>query len=108
MDLDYTRGDFGFTSREKKDIELFAYIRHALQHQNGAYYGYRSIDHVYGGTAFRSKGQEGMKIEVSPELAYRMVRDIEALTSKAWTNHKARRGTLGLPISRRQSDPPRT
>src|SRR4051794_40577153 len=35
---DFRHNMFGFSDREKKDLELFYYIRNALVHYNGGYY----------------------------------------------------------------------
>ncbi|MDV6345831.1 hypothetical protein [Nitrosomonas sp. Is37] len=44
MSVNFESGKFQFTRREKKDLELFYYLRNATSHYNGAYYSYRSID----------------------------------------------------------------
>ena len=86
--VNYQRGVYQFTSREKKDLQLFYYIRNAVVHYNGAYYSYRSIDHRYNGTDFKSQGSEGEKIVMSPVTGYKLIEDLERYATKAWQNAK--------------------
>jgi len=84
----YHRSSFGLTNAEKKDLDLFYYIRNAIVHYNGAYYAYKAIDHVYDGYRYESKGHEGNKIHLPPaESAFKMHLDIERLAYKAWDTH---------------------
>ncbi len=82
----YTNGKFQFDKREKKDIELFYYIRNATHHYNGAYYAGKDIDHRYAGIDFKSSGHYGEKIPVNIPTAYQMSVDMERYTIKAWQN----------------------
>lgn len=82
----YTNGRFQFDKREKKDIELFYYIRNATHHYNGAYYAGKDVDHRYDGCDFKSSGHYGEKIEVNVRTAYRISTDLERYTIKAWQN----------------------
>lgn len=86
--IDYKRNLYQFTAREKKDIELFYYIRNATVHYNGAYFAYRSIYHRYDGVDFKSSGNEGNKIIMSPKTVFKLIGDIEKYTIKAWQNAK--------------------
>lgn len=88
MSLNYANGKFQFDKREKKDIELFYYIRNATHHYNGAYFAYRDIDHRYAGQDFKSAGHHGEKIQIDFKVAVQMSRDLERLTIKAWQNAK--------------------
>lgn len=91
----YTNGKFQFDKREKKDIELFYYIRNATHHYNGAYYAGKDIDHCYDGIDFKSLGHHGEKIQSNIRTGYRMLADIERYTIKAWQN--AKRFNNGAP-----------
>ena len=86
--VNYNSNSLGFSDNEKKDIDLFYYIRNAFSHYNGAYYAYKNIDHVYNGVHFISKGNEGKKIHI-PDLkfAYKIHIDIEKLIIKGWGNY---------------------
>jgi hypothetical protein len=90
ISVDYRKNVFGLSNREKKDLDLFYYIRNAIVHYNGAYFSYREIDHVYCGNRYKSIGQEGSKIFIpSTSIAFKMHLDIEKYTYKAWDNfHK--------------------
>lgn len=84
----YTNGKFQFNKREKKDLELFYYIRNAIHHYNGAYYAGKDIDHRYDGCDFKSQGHCGEKIDMNIQTAYRMSKHLEKYTIKAWQNAK--------------------
>lgn len=88
MSMNYEAGKYQFTKREKKDIELFYYLRNAMAHYNGAYYSYRDIDHRYKGWDFKSNGNAGNKIIISPKAVYDIVCDLEVYSMKAWNNAK--------------------
>ena len=85
----YQSGRFQFDKREKKNIDLFYYIRNAICHHNGAYYASKEIDHTYGGSVFRSNGHCGEKIDMNLKLTWEMALDIERYTLKAWNNARA-------------------
>lgn len=85
MSVCYQNARFQFTTREKKDLELFYTIRNALHHYNGAYYAGKSIDHRYAGTDFVSAGHEGEKMPMNLGMAYAIARDLERYTLKAWS-----------------------
>lgn len=87
--VNYSRNDFGLADAEKRALDVIYYVRNAIVHYNGAYYAYRDIDRHYGGTHFESAGHYGEKLSISPTLAWRMVRDLEAFAIKAWKNYKA-------------------
>lgn len=92
ISVDYKRGTFGLTTREKKNLDLFYYIRNAFVHYNGAYYAYREIDHAFGGHRFESKGNEGVPIFMPGPTAFKIHQEIERLAYKAWDNsHKAKK-----------------
>ena len=82
----YQNNKFQFNSHEKKDIELFYYIRNAIHHYNGAYNAAKDIDHRYAGMDFKSLGHYGEKMDVSIELAWKITRDLSRYTIKAWSN----------------------
>lgn len=86
--VNYQRGVYQFTTREKKDIELFYYVRNAIVHYNGAYFAHRSINHRYDGVDFKSSGNEGHKIIMSPKTVFKLIGDLEKYTIKAWQNAK--------------------
>lgn len=86
MTANYENSRFQFSKREKKDIELFYYLRNSVAHYNGAYSSYRSIDHRYKGTEFKSDGRVGEKIIISPKLVYQIICDLESYSIKAWQN----------------------
>jgi hypothetical protein len=88
LSLCYQNGRFQFEGREKKDIELFYYIRNAIQHYNGAYYAAKDIDHRYAGADFKSHGHYGEKIDLSLKLSWTIASDLERYTAKAWANAK--------------------
>lgn len=88
MSLCYTHGLFEFSKREKKNIELFYYIRNAICHHNGAYFASKDIDLHYKRRHFKSKGNAGNKISVDPQLSWSVACDLESYTEKAWTNFK--------------------
>lgn len=85
----YQNGKFQFGAREKKDIELFYYIRNAIQHYNGAYYAAKDIDHRYAGIDFKSHGRYGEKMDLSLKLSWRIASDLERYATKAWENAKS-------------------
>ena len=82
----YQNGRFQFSSREKKDIELFYYMRNAIYHYNGAYYASKDVDHRYRGEDFVSLGHHGEKMILSIGLVHQIALDIERYAMKAWTN----------------------
>lgn len=84
----YQNGKFQFDIREKKDIELFYYIRNAIHHYNGAYYAAKDIDHRFAKCHFNSRGHYGEKIEINISVAWRIACDLERYTMKAWNNGK--------------------
>lgn len=86
LSLCYQNGKFQFNKREKKDIELFYYIRNSICHYNGAYFAYKKINHRYAGKDFKSEGHEGNKIKVDFNIVWKMANDLEKLTMKAWNN----------------------
>lgn len=88
MSVNYESGKFQFTKREKKDIELFYYLRNAMAHYNGAYYSYRDIDHRYKGWDFKSESNIGNKIIISPKAVYEIICDLESYSMRAWNNAK--------------------
>ena len=88
MSLCYAHSLFEFGKREKKNIELFYYIRNAICHHNGAYFASKDIDHHYKRRHFKSKGNAGNKISVDPQLSWSIACDLESYTEKAWTNFK--------------------
>jgi hypothetical protein len=88
LNLCYQNGRFRFDAREKKDIELFYYMRNAIQHYNGAYYAYKDIDHRYAGVDFKSQGHHGEKLDMNIALTWRIANDLERYTLKAWSNSK--------------------
>jgi hypothetical protein len=88
ISTDYKKKIFGLSDREKKNLDLFYYIRNAIVHYNGAYYAYREIDHTYEGFRYFSEGQEGTKILIpSTQIAFKMHLDIEDYIYKAWDNY---------------------
>lgn len=89
---DYHRNEFGFTKAEKRNLDLFYYIRNAMSHYNGAYWAGKAVDCVYRTHTFVSEGHIGEKIEVSVGLAYAICTDLETYAMKAWTNAKRRQG----------------
>lgn len=84
----YQNNKFQFEAREKKDIELFYYIRNAIHHYNGAYYAAKEIDHRYASSDFKSSGHHGEKIVVKIPVAWQIACDLELYTMKAWNNGK--------------------
>jgi len=86
MPVNYESGKFQFTKREKKDIDLFYYLRNSMAHYNGAYYAYRTINHSYRGWSFKSEGNIGNKIIISPKAVYSIICDLESYSAKAWNN----------------------
>lgn len=86
---DFRRSDFGFSKREKADLELIYYIRNGIQHYNGAYYSESSINHTYDGHVFVSDGHIGEKMEITLQSGYKMCCDLERLACKAWTSYRA-------------------
>ena len=86
--MTYQSGKFQFDAREKKDLDLFYYIRNAIQHYNGAYHAYKDIDHRFAGTDFKSNGHHGEKIEVNIQMAWQIVCSLERCAMKAWNNAK--------------------
>jgi hypothetical protein len=85
----YQNNRFQFDKREKKDIELFYYIRNAIHHCNGAYYATKDINHRYGGADFVSRGHHGEKINIKANVAWTITLDLQKYTIKAWNNAKS-------------------
>jgi hypothetical protein len=79
-------GRFLFDKCEKKDIELFYYIRNAIHHCNGAYYASKDINHRYGGAGFVSQGHHAEKIDIKVGVAWAIALDLQKYTMKAWNN----------------------
>jgi len=94
LSADFKRNDFGFSTREKKDLDLFYYIRNSIQHYNGAYYAQSEINHTYAGKRYVSKGHIGEKLEIPLETIYKMINDIEALILKAFSNFNKNKSKL--------------
>lgn len=92
LSADYRKKIFGLTDREKKDLDLFYYIRNAIVHYNGAYYKDKEISHTFAGRKFSSVGNEGKKIESGLEVVWQVVLRIEELALKAWTASQVPRG----------------
>ncbi|HCL57451.1 MAG TPA: hypothetical protein DHW82_10645 [Spirochaetia bacterium] len=89
ISVDYKKNSFGFSDEEKRNLDLFYYIRNAIVHYNGAYYTYKSINVNYKGTIFNSKGNEGEKILIKDiEQAFSIHLDLEQYAFKAWHNSK--------------------
>lgn len=89
ISVNYHRKIFGLSNSQKKDLDLFYYIRNAIVHYNGAYYSYKEIDHVYNGHRYFTKGQEGMKICLPDwDVAFKMHLDIEKYAYKSWDNYQ--------------------
>jgi len=86
--FNYKSNIFQFTAREKKDLDLFYYIRNAIVHYNGAYNSYKGINHHYKDTTFKSAGSEGDRIIIIPQVAFKIILDLESLSRKAWINGK--------------------
>jgi len=59
-----------------------------MVHYNGAYYSYRSINHKYKNLEFKSEGNIGNKITISPKAVFDIICDLEAYSVKAWNNAK--------------------
>lgn len=89
MSANYQNARFQFTTREKKDLDLFYYLRNATHHYNGAYYAAKAINHRYAGQDFVSAGHEGEKMPGSIGLSYRILQDLERYSLKAWSNARA-------------------
>ena len=88
QNADFYRQIFGFSQQEKNEIEFFYHLRNAIVHYNGAYHAYKKVDLLYHGSPFKSDGQIGEKIIVSPKLAYEISIDLEKYAMKAWSNVK--------------------
>ena len=86
--VNYHNKAFGLSKEEKKNCDLFYYLRNSLQHHNGAYYASKAIDHSFRGVHFQSKGNEGQKMPMNAKLAYEICKELERLTYKAWNSHK--------------------
>jgi len=86
--MTYQSGKFQFDARKKKDLDLFYYIRNAIQHYNGAYHVHKDIDHRFAGTDFKSIGHHGEKIEVNIQMAWQIVCTLEQYAMEAWKNAK--------------------
>lgn len=84
--VDFLYGFFGFNSAEKNDLHFLYYVRNSIAHHNGVYYAYKEINHTYEGAVFKSKGNEGIQIEITNEIAYSMIRHLNTLSLKAWDN----------------------
>lgn len=55
----YHANSFGFSTREKKGLDLFYYLRNAIVHTNGAFNTSKEIDHTFAGVRFKSDGNLG-------------------------------------------------
>jgi hypothetical protein len=91
----YQNGKFQFSTREKKDIKLFYYLRNAIHHYNGAYFAGKDINHRYAGIDIESQNHYGEKIELSHQLGWKLTADLEKYTIKAWFN--AKRAEKSIP-----------
>jgi hypothetical protein len=89
LNADYAANIFGFDKREKRDLELFYYLRNTIAHSNGAFTGVKSICHTYDGHTFDSSGMEGVKMELTIPTAWRIAGELERCACKAWSNVKA-------------------
>ena len=89
LSVTYQSGRFQFDKREKKDIDLFYYIRNAIYHYNGAYFAVKDVNHRYGGADFVSQGHHGEKIDIKAKVAWQMALDLQKYTIKAWSNAKS-------------------
>lgn len=89
LQADFHNGILGFTQNERDEIALFYHIRNAIVHYNGAYHAYRKVDITYNGQHFRSDGNYGQKIVVSPNLAMQICNDIQNYAMQAWS-HRGR------------------
>lgn len=88
-DMNYKSGQFGFNEEEKKDLDLFYYIRNSIFHYNGKYFAYQSIDHSFEGKRFISIGNEGNQILSSVKMTYQMINKMEEYACKAIRNFNA-------------------
>lgn len=88
LSADYSRGMFALSQDEKRNLELFYYIRNAIVHYNGGYYAYKNIDRHYRGVHYHSVGHYGSKIVVNAKLAWAIILDTEQYALKCWTNWK--------------------
>jgi hypothetical protein len=97
LTADFNQNAFGLSSREKKDLELFYYIRNSLVHHNGAFYAKNSpISHTFGGLSVESAGKEGQKISLTLPFIWQLLLRLEELTLKAWTSsHLHRKRGMG-------------
>lgn len=87
--LDYKSNKFGFSKKEKSDLDLFYYIRNSYVHYNGAYHKTKKINHTYEGQLFSSSNHEGEQIEINDLIiAYKMHLDMQRMAKKAWANVK--------------------
>jgi hypothetical protein len=85
--INYNAKSLGLSKVEKRNIDLFYYIRNAFVHYNGAYYKSKEISHTYNSVKFNSKGNEGTKIKIpNMKFAYQIHLDIEEYTMKCWSN----------------------
>lgn len=85
---DYQRSDFGLDKRTKGDLEFIYYLRNAVLHYNGCYYAGKVIDLTYGGQTYKSAGNEGKAIVVSPKTAWKIINDLEQHAMSAWTSYR--------------------
>ena len=98
ISADYKKNVYGLSVIEKKNLDLFYYIRNAIVHYNGAYYSCREIDYTYEGFKYFSKGHEGTKIFIpNTEVAFKMHLDIEDYAYKAWDNYHKKKTDLTKP-----------
>ncbi len=88
----YQRSDFGLRKRTKGDLDFIYYLRNALLHYNGCYYAGKSIDLIYDGQSYKSSGNEGDAIIMSPQTAWKIINDLERHAMSAWTNYRQVRG----------------
>lgn len=82
--MTYHRNIFGFTSREKKDLDLFYYVRNAIVHYNGAYYAAKAVNHRYRGRDYDSREHVGEKIELTLDTIWHISADLERYACQAW------------------------
>lgn len=87
--MTYHRNIFGFTSREKKDLDLFYYVRNAIVHYNGAYYAAKDVNHRYRGRDYDSREHVGEKIELTLDTIWHISADLERYTCQAWSRSAA-------------------
>jgi hypothetical protein len=88
LSVTYQSGKFQFDVREKRDLDLFYYLRNAIYHFNGAYFRGKDIDHRFAGSDFKSTGRYGQKIEIKIPVAWKIALALERYTMKAWGKAK--------------------